>query len=92
MGTQANDKRNAGTSEWPYHMITVVQKAMSMDAIENNNATTPVLNIEGKERWNAYLLNRDVRIDKNIRIEVEQESIPMTSDTEKTRNHPFFNK
>ena len=70
----------------------VALKATSMPAIEIKSALTPNSNFAGNDTRKSISVKCDVRIDKNINIDVEEETSAIASDMKNTRNQILFKK
>lgn len=54
--------------------------------IDTNNATSPDINFKGSDLRKSCSAYREIRMDRNIKIEVEDEISAMESDKANTRN------
>lgn len=94
IGIQANTPRRIGSKVAPSSKDKnkVVQKATIMAAIERNSVVIATISMRGKECKKSFSWYLDVRMDKSIKIEVEDENIPMPSDMANTLKNGSFNK
>ena len=70
----------------------VALKATSMATIEMKSAVSPNTNFNGNDLRKFISVNRDVRMDKNINIEEEEETSATASDMKNTLNQLVFRK
>jgi outer membrane lipopolysaccharide assembly protein LptE/RlpB len=57
-----------------------------MPTMDKKSVASPSINFEGNDIKNSYSVQRDVRIDKKIAIEVEEEHNAIASDMKNTIN------
>ena len=65
----------------------VALKATNMPTIEMKSVVSPNTNFNGNDQRKSISAKRDVRIDKNINIEEEEETSAIASDMKNTLNH-----
>jgi hypothetical protein len=63
-----------------------VQKAIIIDAIEMNREVSPTINFKGRDLRKSFSAYREVRMNKNINIAVEEEKSATPSAMVKYRN------
>lgn len=67
-------------------MKKVAVKATSIDAMEKKSVARPIINLFGKVSRKSSSAYREVRIDKNINMEITEENNANASVTVKTMN------
>ena len=94
IGMQANTPSRIGSKVAPSSKDKnkVVQKAMIMAAIERNSVVIASISMRGKECKKSFSWYRDVRMDRSIKIEVEEANIPMPSDMANTLKNGSSNR
>lgn len=70
-------------NRWPSTMKKVALNATSIDAIEQKRVIKPSINLFGRDSRKSSSAYRDVRMDKNINIEVTDENRAKASDMAK---------
>ena len=63
-----------------------------MPTIEMKSVVSPNTNFDGNDARKSISVKRDVRIDKNINIEEEEETSAIASDMKNALNHLVFKK
>lgn len=71
-------------------MKKALLNATIMLIIETNNATSPDINFNGSDLRKSSSAYLEMRMDKKISIEVEDEIIATPSDNANTRNDGFI--
>lgn len=71
-------------------MKKVALNATTMHTMETNNDVNPISNREGKECKKSCSAYREVRIDKNTKIEDDEEIKPTASDITNIVNQNFL--
>ena len=77
------------------HLTTkkqVALKATTTPSIEMKSAVSPHTNFDGNDTWKSIWVKRDVRIDKNTNIEVEDDNSAIASNMKNTLNQIFFKR
>ena len=67
-------------------------KATTMPTIEMKSAVSPHTNFDGSETKKSICVKRDVRIDKNTNIKVEDDDSAIASDMKNTLNRILFKR
>ena len=67
-------------------------KATTMPTIKMKSVVSPNTNFDGNDTRRSISVKRDVRIDKNINIEEEEETSAIASDMKNALNHLVFKK
>ena len=67
-------------------------KVTIMDMIETKSVMSPNINLEGNDSRKSSSAQREVKIDKNTSIEVEEENNAIASDTANIMKDFFLNK
>lgn len=75
-----------------YTKKQVALKATTMPAIEVKSVVSPNTNLPGNDSRKSFSVQRDVRIDKNINIEVEEDNNAIASEMKNTVNQFFLKK
>jgi propanediol dehydratase large subunit len=75
-----------------YTKKKVALKATIMPAMEMKSVASPIINFEGNDFKKSSSVQRDMRIDKNITIEVEEEHSVIASEMKNTINQLLFTK
>ena len=57
-----------------------------MAVIEKKSAARPFINFLGNDSKKSFSAQRDMKMDKNMRIEIEESAKEMASDMTKTMN------
>ena len=88
----ASTEMKLGTHLEPleYVMKKALLNATIMLIIETNSATSPDINFKGSDLRKSSSAYREMRMDKKMRIEVEDEINAMVSDNANTRKAGFF--
>ena len=70
----------------------VALKATNMPTIEMKSVVSPNTNFNGNDQRKSISAKRDVRIDKNTNIEVEDDNSAIASNMKNTLNQIFFKR